>query len=120
MTVNEKEETEKLYYSISEVSELFDLNASTLRFWEKEFEVLKPTKNKKGNRIFTKKDIEFIRQIVDLVKHQGFTIQGAKEQMKNKPALKSASGNSAEVIEKLKQIRARLIRIRDQDASPED
>lgn len=108
MAINEKEETEKLYYSISEVSELFDLNASTLRFWEKEFDVLKPTKNKKGNRLFTKKDIEYISRIVDLVKHQGFTISGAKEQLKGKVALPHA-----EVIEKLKQIRAKLIEIRD-------
>src|SRR5436189_614692 len=110
MAVNEKEETEKLYYSISEVSELFELNASTLRFWEKEFDVLKPTKNKKGNRLFTKKDIEHIAMIVDLVKHKGYTIQGAKEQLKHRT---KATGNNAEVIETLKTIRARLIEMRD-------
>ena len=114
MDVNEKEETEKLYYSISEVSELFDLNASTLRFWEKEFDVLKPTKNKKGNRLFTKKDIEHIARIVELVKQKGFTIQGAKEQLKEKSAQKS-SGSNAEVIEKLKNIRAKLIELRDSE-----
>ena len=70
MGINEKEETEKLYYSISEVSEMFELNASTLRFWEKEFEVLKPNKNKKGNRLFTRRDIDNIAQIVDLVKQR--------------------------------------------------
>lgn len=118
MERHEKEETEKLYYSISEVSELFDLNASTLRFWEKEFEVLKPTKNKKGNRVFTKKDIEYIRQIVDLVKHQGFTINGAKEQLKHKSSPKpdGKAGNvNAEVIEKLKNIKARLLELGDQE-----
>jgi DNA-binding transcriptional MerR regulator len=115
MGIHEKEETEKLYYSISEVSELFDLNASTLRFWEKEFEVLKPTKNKKGNRVFTKKDIDYIRQIVDLVKHQGFTINGAKEQLKHKTAsAKPAGSSNAEVIEKLKHIKAKLIELRDE------
>lgn len=112
MSVNEKEETEKLYYSISEVSDLFDLNASTLRFWEKEFDVLKPTKNKKGNRLFTKKDIEHIAAIVELVKQKGYTIQGAKEQLKNKSALKSV-GSHADVIEKLKNIKAKLIELRD-------
>jgi len=112
MAVNEKEETEKLYYSISEVSELFELNASTLRFWEKEFDVLKPTKNKKGNRLFTKKDIEHISQIVDLVKHQGYTIQGAKEQLKNKGVSKSSDTNS-EVIAKLQKIKEKLIELRD-------
>lgn len=113
MSINEKEETEKLYYSISEVSELFELNASTLRFWEKEFDVLKPTKNKKGNRLFTKKDIEHIATIVDLVKQKGFTIQGAKEQLKNKSAGRVSSGSNTEVIEKLKSIKAKLIELRD-------
>lgn len=113
MGINEKEETEKLYYSISEVSELFDLNASTLRFWEKEFDVLKPTKNKKGNRLFTKKDIEHIARIVELVKQKGFTIQGAKEQLKEKGNQKSSSSNHAEVIERLKDIRSKLIQLRD-------
>ena len=113
MAVNEKEETQKLYYSITEVSEMFDLNASTLRFWEKEFEILKPTKNKKGNRVFTKKDIDYIGQIVDLVKHKGFTINGAKEQLKNKSNLKSKVENNAEVIDKLHAIKAKLIDLRD-------
>jgi DNA-binding transcriptional MerR regulator len=113
MGINEKEVTEKLYYSISEVSELFDLNASTLRFWEKEFDVLKPTKNKKGNRLFTKKDIEHIARIVELVKQKGFTIQGAKEQLKSN--LKSSSANNAEVIERLKDIRSKLIQMRDKE-----
>src|SRR5213075_1615062 len=106
MAINEKEETEKLYYSISEVSELFELNASTLRFWEKEFDVLKPTKNKKGNRLFTKKDIEHIAMIVDLVKQKGFTIQGAKEQLKNRSHSKNPDVK-LEVIEKLKEIKAK-------------
>lgn len=109
MAVNEKEETEKLYYSIGEVSELFDLNASTIRFWEKEFEMLSPTKNKKGNRLFTKKDIDYLSQIVDLVKQKGFTIQGAKEQLKNKTATKKSSGVNEEVIAKLKDIKSKLI-----------
>lgn len=116
MELSEKEETEKLYYSISEVSTMFDLNASTLRFWEKEFEVLNPTKNKKGNRMFTKKDIDYIATIVDLVKHQGFTIQGAKEQLKTKQVTKSIPGKNAEVIEKLKAIKEKLISLRDSAA----
>jgi DNA-binding transcriptional MerR regulator len=113
MGVNEKEETEKLYYSISEVSELFDLNASTLRFWEKEFDVLSPTKNKKGNRLFTKKDIEHIATIVDLVKQKGFTIQGAKDQLKHRSSIKSDTPVHAEVIQKLKDVKAKLIALRD-------
>lgn len=112
MAINEKEETEKLYYSISEVSEMFDLNASTLRFWEKEFEVLKPSKNKKGNRLFTRKDIENIAAIVELVKQKGFTIQGAREQLKQKQS-KAPGESHAEVISKLRDIRAKLIELRD-------
>lgn len=106
----EKEETQKLYYSISEVSELFDLNASTLRFWEKEFEELKPAKNKKGNRLFTQKDIDHIAKIVDLVKHQGFTIQGAKEQLKQKS---KAAGGNEEIIKRLQEIKAKLLAMGD-------
>ena len=113
MPVNEKEETEKLYYSISEVSEMFELNASTLRFWEKEFEILKPTKNKKGNRLFTTKDIEHIAQIVELVKQKGFTIQGAKDQLKTKGASKPSEDIKADVVEKLRKIKAKLIELRD-------
>lgn len=113
MGTNEKEETSKLYYSISEVSEMFDLNASTLRFWEKEFEVLKPAKNKKGNRLFTQKDIQNIERIVDLVKQKGFTIQGAKEQMKNK--MQGPTGNAhAEVIDRLQDIKNKLLKLRDE------
>ena len=94
---------------------MFDLNASTLRFWEKEFDTLKPTKNKKGNRIFTKKDIEYIAMIVDLVKHKGFTINGAKEQLKNGTASKQKGDKHSEVIEKLLAIKSKLIALRDED-----
>ena len=82
-TESQKEQTEKLFYSIGEVSEMFELNASTLRFWEKEFDFLKPGKNKKGNRLFTQKDIDNIARIVELVKNKGYTIQGAREQFKS-------------------------------------
>jgi DNA-binding transcriptional MerR regulator len=112
MAISEKEETQKLFYTISEVSEMFELNASTLRFWEKEFEILRPSKNKKGNRTFTKKDIDNIAKIVDLVKQKGFTIQGAKEQLKNAQKSTEKSGN-AEVIAKLKTIKDKLIDLRE-------
>lgn len=112
-----KEETQKLYYSISEVSQMFEINASTIRFWEKEFDTLKPTKNKKGNRLFTQKDINYLQQIVELIKKQGFTIQGAKEQLKNKPVKKVTTTNisnpNGEVINKLQKIKQKLIDLRD-------
>ncbi len=115
MAITEKEEIQKLYYSITEVSEMFELNASTLRFWEKEFDILKPTKNKKGNRLFTQKDIDLLRKIVELVKQKGYTIQGAKDQLKNKSIQKKLDNNNEKVIEKLKLIKSKLIIIRDKD-----
>lgn len=115
MAITEKEEIQKLYYSITEVSEMFELNASTLRFWEKEFDILKPTKNKKGNRLFTQKDIDLLRKIVELVKQKGYTIQGAKDQLKNKSTQKKLDNNNEKVIEKLKLIKSKLIIIRDKD-----
>ncbi|MBL4706809.1 MAG: MerR family transcriptional regulator [Flavobacteriales bacterium] len=72
----------KLYYSIGEVSKMFDVNASLIRFWEKEFSIIKPKKNKKGNRLFTKKDIDNLHIIYNLVKERGFTLEGAKKKMK--------------------------------------
>jgi DNA-binding transcriptional MerR regulator len=115
MSINEKEDTQKLYYSISEVSEMFDLNASTLRFWEKEFEFLKPAKNKKGNRLFTQKDLTHIAQIIELVKQKGFTIQGAKEQLKNKTAPVAGDDVKAQVIDHLKNIRSKIIELGKKD-----
>lgn len=102
----QKEQTEKLYYSISEVSDMFEVNASTIRFWEKEFDILKPTKNKKGNRLFTQKDIENLRLIVHYVKEKGYTLSGAKDVIKSgSPELINVK---LEVIEKLKKIKDQL------------
>jgi len=74
----------KLYYSIGEVADLFGVNASLIRFWEKEFDAIKPKKNAKGNRKFTPKDIEALQQIYDLVKVKGFTLEGAKKALSSK------------------------------------
>lgn len=74
--------TQKLYYSIGEVAEMFGVNTSLIRFWENEFEILKPSKTKKGNRLFTAQDIENIKVIFKLVKGEGYTLQGAKEKLK--------------------------------------
>lgn len=113
MSETEKEQTEKLFYSIGEVSEMFDLNASTLRFWEKEFDFLKPQKNKKGNRLFTQKDIDTIAKIVELVKQKGFTIQGAKEQLKGGELSTASPSNTAEVIARLQEVKEKLLELRD-------
>ncbi|TSA25549.1 MAG: MerR family transcriptional regulator [Bacteroidetes bacterium] len=73
---------EKLYYSIGEVAELFEVNPSLIRYWEKEFDILKPGKNRKGNRIYTKEDLNSLRIIYHLVKERGYTLQGAREKIR--------------------------------------
>ena len=102
--------TEKRYYSIGEVAAKFNVNASLIRFWEKEFSILKPKKNSKGNRKFTSNDIENFSKIYFLVKEKGYTIQGAKDYLKNN--IKSLT--KLDVINKLNEIKSKLIEIRDQ------
>lgn len=72
-------ELKKLYYSISEVSKLTGLEQYILRYWETEFEQLKPAKNNAGNRIYTNKDIKLILQIKQLLREEKYTIEGAKK-----------------------------------------
>jgi len=74
----------KVYYTIGEVSDMFNVNASLIRFWEKEFDIIKPKKNKKGNRLFTQADIKNYQIIYYLVKERGYTLKGANEKIKNK------------------------------------
>lgn len=109
MAYKEKE-IEKLYYSIGEVAEIFNVAPSLIRFWESEFEIIQPKKNRKGNRQFTKEDIDNVRLIYHLVKEKGFTLQGAKEMVKNDNV---AVKNKMEMIESLRTIRKFLIEIRD-------
>jgi DNA-binding transcriptional MerR regulator len=78
-----EKEIEKKYYTIGEVAEKFDVATSLIRFWEGEFDIIKPKKNRKGNRQFTKQDIENVKLIYHLVKEKGFTLQGAKDMLKN-------------------------------------
>lgn len=96
---------EKLYYSISEVSDLLKINASNLRFWEKEFKQLKPRRSDKGTRFYTKDDIELVKQIMFLVNEQNLTLQGAKQKLGQK---KDQVEKQQEVVERLKRIRAEL------------
>ena len=100
---------EKLYYTIGEVSDMFNVNASLIRFWEKEFDIIKPKKNKKGNRLFTKEDIENFQIIFHLVKERGMTLAGAKKKMKEN---KEDTLNNFEVIQSLNTIKKMLIEIR--------
>jgi len=104
------EEVEKIFYSIGEVAKMFDVNASLIRFWEKEFDIIKPKKNKKGNRLFSKKDIENFRIIYHLVKEKGYTLQGAKEFLKGSKI--ETVNKNAEVIESLKKLKAYLLELK--------
>ena len=102
---------EKLYYSIGEVAKAFDVNASLIRFWEKEFDVLKPKKNAKGNRRFTPKDIKNLELIYHLVKVRGFTLDGAKTHLKDN---KQKTMDRFEIIRKLEAVKAELLKIKEQ------
>ena len=100
---------EKLYYTIGEVSNMFNVNTSLIRFWEKEFDIIKPKKNKKGNRLFTKEDIENFQIIFHLVKERRMTLEGAKKKMKEN---KEDTLNNFEVVQSLNSIKKMLIEIR--------
>ncbi|WP_298510218.1 MerR family transcriptional regulator [uncultured Kordia sp.] len=101
---------EKLYYSIGEVAKAFGVNASLIRFWEKEFDEIQPKKNAKGNRKFTPEDIKHIELIYHLVKERGFTLDGAKVHLKEE---KKKTLSNFEIIRKLQHIRAELVKIKD-------
>mgnify|MGYP001286518652 FL=1 len=109
MAYKEKE-IEKLYYSIGEVAEIFTVAPSLIRFWESEFDIIRPKKNRKGNRQFTKEDIENVRMIYHLVKEKGFTLQGAKEMLKNDA---QAVKDKMEMIDSLRNVRKFLVELRD-------
>lgn len=110
MPYKETEQT-KLYYTIGEVAVLFNVNASLIRFWEKEFDVLNPRKNKKGNRLFTQEDVDNLRIIYHLVKERGFTLQGAKSKLKEN---KSDVVNTTELYDSLTRVRNFLVELKDQ------
>lgn len=101
----------KLFYSMGEVAEMFDVNPSLIRHWESKFEVLKPQKNKKGNRMFTPEDVEHLKLIYHLVKERGMTLDGARR------ALKGGTPGVArdmELLERLQSIRAQLVEVRNE------
>jgi len=109
--LRKEKKVEKLYYSIGEVADLFDVNASLIRYWEKEFDILKPLKNKKGNRLFTQKDLDNLRIIYHLVKERGFTLQGAKDKLREN---KEDVVNKVEVVDSLLRIKGFLLDLKDQ------
>jgi len=100
----------KLYYSIGEVAKMFGVNTSLVRFWEKEFDILKPKKNAKGNRLFTQKDVDNLKVIYHLVKERGYTLDGAKRKLREN---KGDTIQNEEIVERLKDIRGFLVELRD-------
>ena len=106
----EENHTKKIYYSIGEVASMFEVNKSLIRFWEKEFSLIKPKKNRKGNRFFTVKDIENFKIIFHLVKERGYTLQGAKKKIREN---KEGTVKNVELVNQLKDIRAQLVAIRE-------
>jgi DNA-binding transcriptional MerR regulator len=104
-------EPKKLFYKIGEVAKEFNVNVSLIRFWEKEFDILKPKKNKKGNRLFTANDLENLKIIYHLLKERGFTIEGARKKLKEN---KNDTTDNLSVVNHLKEIRKFLVELREE------
>jgi DNA-binding transcriptional MerR regulator len=101
----------KQYYKIGEVAKAFGVNTSLIRFWEKEFDIIKPKKNKKGNRLFRQDDIKNLQMIYHLVKEKGYTLDGAKNKLKENP---KKIKNNHDIIARLESIKAELINFKNQ------
>ena len=106
-----KSKIDRLFYPIGEVAKKYNVNVSLIRFWENEFDILKPKKNKKGNRMFTKVDLENLEVIFHLVKERGFTLDGAKKKLKEN---KKDTIDNISIIKKLKEIRTFLVDLREE------
>jgi DNA-binding transcriptional MerR regulator len=97
-----KKKIEKMYFTIGEVADHFGVNTSLIRFWENEFDIIQPRRNKKGNRLFTRTDVDNFHLIYNLVKERGYTLPGAKEKLKQQP---QEALREFEIIKSLKEIR---------------
>jgi DNA-binding transcriptional MerR regulator len=102
---------DKRYYKIGEVAKAFNVNTSLIRFWENEFDVLKPKKNKKGNRLFTQEDLSNLKLIYFLVKEKGFTLEGAKNKLRENP---DEVYSKHRIISKLEKVKNELLQIKNQ------
>lgn len=109
--------TGKVYYTIGEVAQMFNVNTSLIRFWEKEFDIIKPQKNKKGNRLFTRADLENFHIIYHLVKEKGFTLQGAREHLRTN---KQEIEKELLVVKTLSELRGFLLEMKEQLDKPGD
>jgi DNA-binding transcriptional MerR regulator len=107
----EERNPQKLFYSIGELAKMFNVNQSLIRYWDKEFDIIKPQKNKKGNRMFTPKDVDNFHMIYHLVKERGMTLAGAKKKLREN---KNDTDNNFEVVKKLKEIREVLVEIKEE------
>lgn len=103
-------EINKLYYTMGEVTAIFGVNASQIRFYEREFDIIQPKKNKKGNRLFTPDDIANLKIIFNLVKDKGYTLQGAREYLRNN---KNEARENQRVIDSLERLKVFLLEVRD-------
>ena len=103
--------SDKRYYSIGEIAKAFDVNASLIRFWDSEFDILKPKKNAKGNRMFTPEDVKNLKLIYHLVKERGFTLEGARTHLKEG---QKETLDKFDIISKLETIKAQLIGIKNE------
>ena len=103
--------TKKIFYKIGEIAELLNVNVSLIRFWEKEFSILKPKKNKKGNRLFTSKDFDNLKIIYHLVKVRGYTLEGARKKLKDN---KNETINNFEIVSNLEKIKNFLIKLKEE------
>lgn len=106
-----EKEISKMYYTIGEVAEMFKVNTSLIRFWENEFDILQPKKNKKGNRLFTPEDLENLKLIFSLVKEQGFTLEGAKKKLKTQRGSLQAN---QKVIDSLNKVKSFLLELKEE------
>ena len=105
---------EKLYYSMGEVAEMFDVNPSLIRYWGSQFDALRPKRNKKGNRMFTPADVQTLKMIYHLVKERKMTLEGARKALKTELAVaKSEVAPEVELLERLQNVRAMLVQVRE-------
>jgi DNA-binding transcriptional MerR regulator len=109
--LNKDRKIEKIYYSIGEVAAFFEVNPSLIRYWEKEFDILRPQKNKKGNRLFTRQDLDNLRLIYHLVKERGYTLNGAREKLRHN---RDEVMKQVEIIESLERIKGFLLELKEQ------
>lgn len=110
--------TKKIYYSMGEVAEMFDVSQALVRHWESQFDCIKPHRNKKGNRMFTEADVEKLKQIYHLVKEKGMTLKGANKALKRGST--EGIARDTELLERLQHIRAALVEVREELKAGDD